>query len=329
MRNFTVKRSLDGKRLIDAVCTTFPEVKPSVFLKALSKKDIRVNGEKVKSDITVHEGEKIAIYISDEALYSKAEIHEKTRSEKLDINVIYDDKNLIVVSKKPGMAVHPGETTTGLTLVESVRLKFNNPDINLCHRIDMNTGGIVLLAKNKNALDEISNAFKNGNIIKRYRCLVRGIPDTGSGVKCHDGVEMKEIRAFLEKTSGKADVYIHDHKRDGDLEIITRYKILNIFTSAGPEGESASELEVELVTGRTHQIRAHMAHIGHPVLGDGKYGRNSYNKFFKSKENKTGKLKTQQLFAVSVKFISFPASGVLSYLSGKSFSIKPEYDVYL
>ncbi len=326
MRKFKIKKEFNGKKLINAVCETFPEVKPSVFLKALAKKDIKVNGEKVKSDNLVFEGDEISIFISDELLYSKSSSPADKPRPKPQYIVVYEDKNILIISKMPGIAVHPGETTSGLTLIDLVREDFDNSEINLCHRIDMNTGGLVLLSKNKNALDNISKALVQGNIIKRYRCLVKGIPDQGFEVTCHDGVKMREIRSFLEKAPGKSEVYIHSEKRDGDLDIVTRYRVINIFTTFGPDDESISEIEVELVTGRTHQIRAHFAHLGHQLLGDGKYGRNSYNKYFKSK---TGKLKNQQLFAVSVQFKSFPASGVLSYLSGKSFTIKPEYDVYL
>jgi len=326
MRKFKVKKEYNEKNLISTICATFPEVKPSVFLKALSKKDIRVNGIKVKTDKIVYESDEISIFISDDIIYSKSSALADNLHEKPKYSVVYEDKNVILINKRPGIAVHSGETTSGPTLIDIAREDFGSNEINLCHRIDMNTGGIVILSKNKNALDIITKALINGNIIKRYRCLVKGIPDQGIEVICHDGVKMKELKSFLEKAQGKTEVYIHNEKQQGDLDIITRYRVLNIFTDSGPEGESISEIEVELVTGRTHQIRAHFAHLGHPVLGDGKYGRNSYNKFFKSK---TGNLKNQQLFAVSVQFKSFPASGFLSYLSGKSFSIKPEYDIYL
>ena len=140
MRKFKIKKEYDGKKLINVVCATFPEVKPSVFLKALEKKDIKVNGEKVKSDNIVSEGDEISIFISDELLYAKSSIPSDKARPKSQYSVVFEDKNILIINKMPGIAVHPGETTSGLTLIDLVRKDFNNSDINLCHRIDMNTG---------------------------------------------------------------------------------------------------------------------------------------------------------------------------------------------
>jgi len=328
MKTFITNEKTLGKHLVRAICTEFPKVGVSHVQKALKNKDIRVNGKRVKVDDIVCQGDEISVYLADEILEGTDAA--SVAKEKADLpsspmyTIPYQDENILVVNKRPGIAVHPGENTEGVSLIEQIRQDLGNNEITLCHRIDMNTGGLLLLARNKNALAGVIRAMEEKQISKRYRCLLRGIPDQGDPVVCEDGTKMKELTAFLEKPDGKGDVYIHDEAKEGDLPIITRYHILSIYKGVGPDGEDVSELEVELVTGRTHQIRAHFAHIGHPLLGDGKYGRNTYNRFF---EPKKGKLKYQQLYATSLHFGLLPKGGLLSYLSNRTFSITPGYDI--
>lgn len=319
MKRIKVKREYDGLKVVNCICTYFPNVKPSAVLKALSKKDIKINGMRTKENLRVKENDEIRIYLADEFFDCK-----KAADSSTDFSTVYKDDNIIVVDKPAGIPVHPGKTTRGGTLVELVRSRFKNPDINLCHRIDMNTSGLVLFAQNKTSLKEISSDFKTGNIIKRYHCLVKGIPGKNPVIECHDGIEMYRAEAYLEKAPGKKRVFIHAQKQSGDLHIITRYRILNIFHGAGPENGDVSEIQVELTTGRTHQIRAHFAYLGNPVLGDSKYGKNEYNRFFKSK---SGRLKYQQLFSTYIHFGKRKKSGPLSYLCEKSFTIDPDYEI--
>ncbi len=332
MKTFTVSEKHLGKHVVRAVCTQFPNVSVSQVQKALRARDIRINGKRVRTDEILCQGDEVAVYLPDEVLEGQdAAARAKAQAAPAPeafYRIPYQDENILVVNKRPGISVHPGENAAeaGASLIERIRADLANPDITLCHRIDRNTGGLLLLARNKPALDSVIRAMKDKRIHKRYRCLVRGIPDTGEPVVCDDGVRMKEITAFLEKSSGKGDVYIHDEEKEGDLPIVTRYRVVSIFRGAGPDEEDVSELEVELVTGRTHQIRAHFAHLGHPLLGDGKYGRNAYNRFF---EGKKGKLQYQQLFATSLHFGSFVRGDVLAYLSGRTFSIVPDYEVDL
>jgi len=328
MKTFKINEKTQGKRLVRAICTEFPKVNFSYVQKALKNKDIRINGKRVKSDEIVCQGEEISVFLSDEILQGTdpgSMIKEKEVLKSTPMySIVYQDENIIVINKRPGIAVHPGENTEGVSLIELVRQDLGNNEITLCHRIDMNTGGLLLLARNKAALASVIHAMDEKQISKRYRCLVRGIPDMGEAIVCDDGVRMKEMTAYLEKPTGKGDVYIHDEPKEGDLNIITRYKILNKYNGVGPEQEDVSELEVELVTGRTHQIRAHFAHLGHPLLGDGKYGRNAYNRFFEAKK---GKLKFQQLYATSLHFGLIPKGELLIYLSNRTFTITPHYDI--
>jgi 23S rRNA pseudouridine955/2504/2580 synthase len=190
----------------------------------------------------------------------------------------------------------------------------------------MNTGGLVLIAKNKQALADCVELFKNDLVTKRYRALVLGEPYVGEPAVGADGTIYKEVKGYLEKTkSGK--VYIHDDKQPGDLDIATKYRILKTFENAGPDGESVSDLELELVTGRTHQIRAQFAHIGHPVIGDGNYGRNKVNMHFETVDGK--KVRYQQLFSCQIIFGRIPKNNMHIDVSGKTFKIGPDYKVRL
>jgi len=196
----------------------------------------------------------------------------------------------------------------------------------LCHRIDRQTGGLLLAAANADLAARVRRLMQDHHIHKRYRCLVRGIPADGTVVDTFDGTPMKELVAWHEKDAARSDVYIHDFKQPGDVPVVTRYRVVQIFSGAGPEREAVAELEVELVTGRTHQIRAHFAHLGHPLLGDGKYGRNTYNRHFRTPAGSV--LKRQQLWATSISFDPDCPSPCTA-LAGSTVSIDPAYDVVL
>lgn len=322
MKSFIVSEKDDSRHLVRVISSEFPALEIPVIRKALRNRDIRINGKRVREDQAVHASDEITVYLPDGSFDSHTLIREHDTSALY--NVTYSDKHLIVAVKKPGLAVHSGKGLKGDALVDLVRKEFGSISINLCHRIDMNTGGLVLLGRDPAAISAISDAIRTGILTKRYRCLVRGTPSEGKPVICSDRSRMYEIRAFLERSKASGEVFIHNEEHPGDFEITTRYRVLNSYDRAGPDAESVSELEVELVTGRTHQIRAHLAHIGHPVLGDGKYGRNSYNRYFR--EMNKG-LRYQQLWATSLIFGDMSFSPVLSHLSGRVFKCRAEFDI--
>ena len=331
MKSFTVSSDKDTKHIVRVALGEFPMLTPAILQKALRHKDIRINGKKITEDCVVYTGDLVEIWLPD-ASFVKTEFTaavmsgENKNAGRADFKIVFENDSLLVVNKRQGLCVHSGKGVEGPALIDIIRKAQNNKDIDLCHRIDMNTGGLLLMAKGKDALEDAIKLFKKDLIIKRYRCLVRGVPSLGEPCVCADEVIMKEVSAFLEKP-GNGNVFIHDAPKDGDLPITSRYRVLTVLKGVGPEGEDVSEIEVELVTGRTHQIRAQFAHMGHPILGDGNYGRNQYNRFFRAKSG--GYIRYQQLFATTLFFKRIPKENMHEKLSLRKFSITPQYDVSL
>ena len=322
MRRFTVNRNQNGKHVVKAATEEFPGLAPADLYRALKRKDIRIDGKKISSDIKVTEGQVVEVWLPDD-LFAK-------QSSKPDTKPLYakvfESDRLLIVNKSQGVAVHSGKNTGGRNLIDEVRSDLHNPECDLCHRIDMNTGGLVMIAKDKKALEDAVTLFKEDRIIKRYRALVLGVPDDGEPVICEDDSVMKEVTAFLEKTSS-GKVFIHDIEQKGDLPITSRYRVLHVYKGIGPDGADVSDIEVELVTGRTHQIRAQFAHMGYPVIGDGLYGREKINSHFTDKDGK--KVKYQQLFASTLILRKIPKENCHSELSGRRFALNPVFGVKL
>ncbi len=226
--------------------------------------------------------------------------------------VAYEDENLLVVNKAQGIPVHPDKDQLQDTLIDQVRLYLESKasserkdpfQPSLCHRLDRNTGGLVIIAKNKASYDILLNKIEAREIMKYYKCLVKGRMEKNAA----------QLNAYLWKDARKSKVFVNSHKTKGALSIITAYKVLKYYPSS-----DVSMLEVELITGRTHQIRAHMAYIGHPILGDGKYGSNAVNRMFG--------LKMQALWAYKLCF-NFKEKSLLDYLNGKELMVEPNFNI--
>ena len=239
MRNLVVSHKSNGKKIIQYLMNEFPNVSKDTIYKALRKKDIRVNDIKISKNISVYEGDKIAVYIVDELLFD----------ENITLKIIYEDENILAINKPKGIEV-VGEKS----LTELVQNKYGIQTMP-CHRLDRNTEGLVIFAKNEQALEILLEKFQNHEIVKYYKCKV-----VGTFKKKHVILD-----AYLFKDNKKSMVYISDEAKKGYRPIKTEYTVLE-----ENKEKNYSILEVILHTGRTHQIRAHLAHIGHPIIGDRK-----------------------------------------------------------
>jgi len=301
MQIVIVDKKYDGKQLSKFLLDTFSGLSLDTFHKTLRKKDIRINGIRTSKNDIVHTGDEVKIFVIDELLY-KTFIPE----------IVYEDENILVVNKPVGIEVVGNDSlTSNLRTFLTQRLSENTPElavnlndseINLskkcfiepCHRLDRNTTGLVLFAKNEEALNILLEKFKNHEIEKHYLATVYGIPKENK----------QTLISYLFKDNKKSLVYISDEPKKGYVKIITSYSILEKHVK-----ENYSVLDVTLHTGKTHQIRAHLAHIGHPILGDGKYGNNQINKQFG--------FKSQQLCSNRLKFNFTTDAGILNYLNQK------------
>ena len=241
------------------------------FMRALRKKDVKVNGKRVSKDVDLLVGDVVEIY------YQLQEVEKYTE--------IFKDQNILVINKKSGY--------TSESVYEQI--KKEQRDARFIHRLDRNTAGVMIFALNESAEKDLLNGFKNRTFNKKYQALVVGVPKIKSAI----------LTAYLLKDKESATVRIYDNHVKGSVEIKTGYKVIK-------QNKDTSILEVELFTGKTHQIRAHLAHIGYPIVGDGKYGDFSFNE-------KLGQ-KTQNLTATELK-LSFNKDEYLSYLDGKTFII--------
>ena len=284
MKEIIISKKYHEKKLNKVILEELSNINYPTFCKLLRKKDIKINGKRINKDVLVYENDKIEIYLPKEL--------EET---KIDLDKVYEDDNILVINKPANI-----EVTGSNSLTEIINKQYTNCEFKPqpCHRIDRNTTGLVLFAKNKEALEILLEKFKNHEIEKHYLALVYGIPNK----------QEERLEAYLFKDNKKAQVYISDTFKKGYQKIITKYTVLE------KRKDNTALLDVEIETGKTHQIRAHLSHIGYPIIGDGKYGKNEINKQF-------GK-KYQMLCSYKLKFHFQSESGILTYLNGKEIELK-------
>lgn len=265
----------EKKKLSRLFCEEYPLLGYSYFRKVLRNKDVKVNDVRVRDDVEIGKGDTVVFYVKDE-------------QSVFFPTVLFEDKNIVAYYKPKKIA------SQGTSSFESLIHNNVNSSYVLCHRLDTNTDGILIFAKSEEVFEEIKKTFKNKQIDKYYLAEVYGTIDK-AGV--YDD--------YLVKDSDNSRVFVSSTKVAGALEAILEYKPVE-------RRELSTVVEIKLITGRTHQIRAQMAHHGHFVIGDGKYGKEEINRQFKRK--------TQQLTAYKLCFTTI--SGKLSYLSGKEITIR-------
>lgn len=301
MKSIIVKKNDSGQRLDKLLMKTYESLPKSMMFKQIRKKNIKINKKRCTPEQIVNEGDIIELYINDDMLVEKKKHHDFLRAPK-ELSILYEDENIILLNKKQGELCHPDGKEYVNTLIASLKRYLYekgewNPDEensftpSLANRIDRNTGGIVIGAKNYQALKILNEKIKNREIDKYYLTIAEGKFERQSDI----------LEGYLTKDSRKNMVTVTKNEAKDSKHIRTKYTVLDY-------KNGYSLVEIELLTGRTHQIRAHLASIGHPLMNDGKYGANH------------GRFK-QELYSYKLRFSFKADSGILEYLNGKEFEI--------
>ena len=306
MKEFTIGANDAGQRLDRFLAKSVPLLPASLAQKYIRLKRIKRNNGRANRDDRLVQGDTLQLYINDEFFDTPREDNAYLTVTAPKLNTVYEDDHLIRVDKKPGVAVHPHDGAEyGRTLIDHIQAYLyakrewrpreeHSFTPALCNRIDRNTGGIVIAAKTAEALRVMNQKIKDRELDKRYLAIVEGTPKAREGV----------LKGYLFKDAAKNRVFVTDKPQAGSKSCETRYKVLR-------SGNGLSLVECELITGRTHQIRAQFAHAGHPLLGDGKYG----------KLNKNYDRRYQALYSYKLTFTFTTDAGALEYLNGRSFAV--------
>lgn len=316
MKEFKIGKNDKDQRLDKFLTKLCPAMPENMLYKSLRKECVRVNGKHIKDGAyKLSEGDVLKLYLKDE-FFEKAVSDEVFYALEPKLDIIYEDENIMLVNKKAGMVVHADEDNKSVSLIDHIKAylykkgEYKPKEENtftpaLCNRLDRNTSGIVIAAKNAESLRIMNQKVKDRELKKLYLCIATGILSK----------KKDELVGYLFKDEKEKRVYVYNESKKGSKTIITRYRVLK-------EKNNLSLVEVELVTGRTHQIRAHFASIGHSLLGDGKYGNN--------KINKENNMHYQALCAYKLIFDFKTDAGVLSYLDKKEFRVKNvEFENYV
>ncbi len=307
MKTFTIGKNDAGQRLDKFVTKTVPSLPQALLYKYIRLKRIKINGKRAEISTRLTVGDVVDMYINDEFFVEQEYKYDFLKASK-NLSIVYEDENILLADKKVGLLSHPDETEYNDTLITRIKRylyekgEYRPADENsfapaLVNRIDRNTGGIVIAAKTAEALRVLNEKLKERELEKYYLCLVHGTLRQKSGT----------LEGWLTKDEKKNLVSVSKTPVTGGKQIRTKYRIVE-------EKDNLSLVEVELLTGRTHQIRAHFASIGHPLVGDGKYGTNALNKALGYKK--------QFLYSYRLKFTFTTPAGGLEYLNGKSFEVR-------
>lgn len=303
MQSVTINQNDAGLRVDKFLKKTFPKLPEAMMYKAIRKKEIKLNGKRCEISTKLCFGDVLTMYLKDE-FFEKLEEEYNFLKAPNKITIVYEDDNIVLIDKPPGILVHSDNVSRFDSLVSRLtRYLYDKGEYDpknensfapaLANRIDRNTGGIVMAAKNAQSLRILNQKIRDRELQKLYLCVVYG------QMQKEDVLE-----AYLEKNEDKNIVYISDKKKEGALNITTKYRVVK-------EKKRYSLLEVDLQTGRSHQIRAHLAHIGHPLVGDSKYGPRNLGK--------NSRYPYQALHSYKIKFNFTSDAQILQYLNGKSF----------
>lgn len=307
MKELTIGKNDAGQRLDRFLSKAMPLLPAALLQKYIRIKRIKCNSARCQRDQRLQEGDVLQLYINDEFFEQPREDNLFLTLFQPKLNVLYEDENILLADKRPGMVVHADETEKVNTLVNHIQAylyqkrEWSPRQENafapaLCNRIDRNTGGIVIAAKNAEALRIFTAKIRDREITKKYLCVTLGRMDPPEG----------KLSCFLLKNEERKQVSVYNRPVPGGKSAVTLYRTLQ------SRGE-LSLVEAELLTGRTHQIRASFANAGHPLLGDGKYGRGEVNRRY-------GETR-QALYSYYLRF-DFPTdAGMLSYLRGREFTV--------
>ena len=313
MKILTIGKNDAGQRLDKFLTKAVKGLPTSLMYKFIRTKKIKVNRARADQKQILSEGDEIQLFIKDEFFDVPSKDAGALTAIKPKLNIVYEDDHILLLHKRPGVLVHDDAGGGENTLIMHVQAylceqgAYRPSDEQsfapaLCNRIDRNTGGIVIAAKTAEALRIMNQKIRDDKVSKFYLCLAHGrMP-----------ARRATLHGYLRKDSARNTVEVRDNPFPGAKEIITKYRVLG---EKADGGAVVSLLEVELVTGRTHQIRAHLAHIGHPLVGDGKYGIN--------RDDRAKGYKYQALYAYRLAFDPDPDAGALAYLEGREFTIDP------
>ena len=307
MKEITIGHNDAGQRLDRFLAKAVPLLPASLAQKYIRLKRIKLGGKRVERDTRLQEGDVLQLYINDEFFDKPREDNAFHTVAVPKLNILYEDDHILLVDKRPGLAVHPHDGAEyGRTLIDHIqsylyqKREWRPREENaftpaLCNRIDRNTGGIVIAAKTAEALRVMNQKIMDRELDKRYLAIVEGTPKPREG----------SLKGYLFKDAKKNRVFVTDTPQTGAKSCQTNYKVL-------AANQGLSLVECELITGRTHQIRAQFAHAGHPLLGDGKYG----------KLDKRFDRNYQALYSYKLTFTFTTDAGALEHLNGRSFQVE-------
>lgn len=308
MKEFIIGKNDAGQRLDRWLAKTVPLLPAPLAQKYIRLKRIKRNGKGAKRDVRLDVGDVLQLYINDEFFHQPTPENAFLSLYQPKLNVLYEDEHILLVDKRPGLVVHPDETERVNTLLTHIQAYLyqkkewspyweNSFAPALCNRIDRNTGGIVIAAKTAEGLRVMNQKIRDRELTKRYLCVIQGHMTPREG----------RLEGYILKDEEKKQVYVRKRLEPGAKTAITDYKTLAV-------KNGLSLVECDLITGRTHQIRAQFAAAGHPLLGDGKYGS--------ERENRKYGRHGQALYSYKLTFHFTTDAGPLEPLDGRTFQVE-------